>query len=102
MECRVNTGSRRKSLLLWRRQSFVQQPPLTSGMCRVTLPDKSSTVLHVTPEITVQMLIQRLFDKRGYLYKHFTVKNQSNNEQVRCFLKLFFYCTQLMVKDYNH
>ncbi|KAF0773017.1 regulator of G-protein signaling loco [Aphis craccivora] len=77
----VNTGSRRKSLLSWRRQSTVQ-PPLTSGLCRVTLPDQSSTVLHVTPDITVQVLIQRLFDKRGYPYKHFKVKIQSNNEQI--------------------
>lgn len=79
LEYRVNTGSRRKSLLSWKRQSNVQ-PPLTSGLCRVTLPDQSSTVLHVTPDISVQVLIQRLFDKRGYPYKHFKV--QSNNEQV--------------------
>jgi len=50
-------------------------------LCRVTLPDQSSTVLHVTPDITVQVLIQRLFDKRGYPYKYFKVKVQTNNEQ---------------------
>lgn len=49
----------------------------------MTLPDQSSTVLHVTPDITVQVLIQRLFDKRGYPYKNFKVKVQSNSEQVR-------------------
>lgn len=42
-------------------------------------------MLHVSPDITVHVLIQRLFDKRGYIYKHFSVKNQSNSEQVSCF-----------------
>lgn len=51
-------------------------------MCRVTLPDQSSTVLHVTPDITVQVLIQRLFDKRGYPYKNFKVKVHSNSEHI--------------------
>lgn len=87
VDYRVNTGSRRKSLLSWRRQSTVQ-PPLTSGLCRVTLPDQSSTVLHITPDITVQVLIQRLFDKRGYPYKHFKVRAQSNNEQVM-YIKIY-------------
>jgi hypothetical protein len=85
VEHRINTGSRRKSLLSWRRQSSVQ-PPLTSGLCRVTLPDQSSTVLHVSPDITVRVLIQRLFDKRGYPYKNFKVKAQSNSEQVQLFI----------------
>lgn len=96
VEHRVNTGSRRKSLLSWRRQSSVQ-PPLTSGLCRVTLPDLSSTVLHVTPDITVRVLIQRLFDKRGYPYKNFKVKVQSNSEQVIFILILFIFITISLV-----
>lgn len=56
----------------------------------MTLPDQSSTVLHVTPDITVQVIIQRLFDKRGYPYKHFKIKVQSNNEQVRFFFKSIY------------
>lgn len=55
----------------------------------MTLPDKSSTVLHVSPDITVHVLIQRLFDKRGYIYKHFLVKILSNNEQVSFFKHMF-------------
>jgi len=75
------------------------QPPLTSGLCRVTLPDQSSTVLHVTPDMTVQVLIQRLFDKRGYPYKHFKVKIQSNNEQVWIyFLKI---CLPAKINNFN-
>ncbi|XP_050429908.1 regulator of G-protein signaling loco [Adelges cooleyi] len=76
----VNTGSRKKSILSWRRQSTTQ-PPLTSGLCRVTLPDKSSTVLHVNQELSVQILIQKLFDKRAYPYKYFNVK-ANNSEQI--------------------
>lgn len=69
-------------------------------MCRVTLPDQSSTVLHVTPDITVQILIQRLFDKRGYSFKHFKVKVQSNSEQVWLIFKSynFIYSTNINVK----
>ncbi|XP_050521691.1 regulator of G-protein signaling loco isoform X2 [Daktulosphaira vitifoliae] len=80
VEYRVNTGSRRKSILSWRRQSNTQ-PPLTSGLCRVTLPDKSSTVLHVNPDLSVQVIIQRLFTKREFPYKFFKVTT-NNGEQV--------------------
>lgn len=97
VEHRVNTGSRCKSLLSWRRQSSVQ-PPLTSGLCRVTLPDQSSTVLHVTPDISVRVLVQRLFDKRGYPYKNFKVKVLSNIEQVRFIFIVYIY--SIIIMDY--
>ncbi|CAB0011575.1 unnamed protein product, partial [Nesidiocoris tenuis] len=68
-------SSSRSSLTTW-------DVPLSSGLCRVILPDGSTAVVHTRPNQTVRYLISRLLDKRALAYNDFQVVHNYLNKPI--------------------
>lgn len=75
-------SSSRSSLTTW-------DVPLSSGLCRVILPDGSTAVVHTRPNQTVRYLISRLLDKRALAYNDFQVVHNYLNKVIELVKKLF-------------
>ncbi|XP_014249405.1 regulator of G-protein signaling loco isoform X2 [Cimex lectularius] len=70
-----SVSSSRSSLTTW-------DVPLSTGLCRVVLPDGSTAVVHTRPNHTVRHLITRLLDKRALCYSDFHIINSYLNKTV--------------------